>query len=152
MAILGVRCSNSDFTYVILDGSFENPKIELLENIQIPHGYKQSESLDWLYKEVCGILGRNEIEIIVIKKFEGRNRGGAFAQRVAFEAMVMLAAEHSAKIPVFKKVKRTIAKDMGFKGRAKYLRTDLDTAAIKGFEDRNNKEKDAILAAWSELK
>jgi len=52
---------------------------------------------------------------------------------------------------IFKKVKSTIAKDLGLKGRGHYLRTELDTSVIPGFAGKPDKEKEAILAAWSEL-
>ena len=52
---------------------------------------------------------------------------------------------------IFKKLKSTIAKDLGLKGRAHYLQTSLDTSVIPGFGGRGGKEQEAILAGWSEL-
>ena len=52
---------------------------------------------------------------------------------------------------IFRKVKSTIAKDLGLKGRGHYLQTELDTSVIPGFGSKSEKEKDAILAGWSEL-
>ena len=47
------------------------------------------------------------------------------------------------------KVKSTIAKDLGLKGKGKYLDTKLDTSCIDNFDKFPKKEQEAILVAWS---
>ena len=147
MSILGIRCSNSGFTFVVLGGGKRSPKLEVIETLHLPKGFKQSESLDWVYKESTGIIEKHSVDMIVIKKFEGRKRDQTYADRVSLEAAVTLAAAHSGQIPVFKKVKSTIAKDLGFKGRARYLKKNLDTTVVDGFDHMDEKSKDAILSA-----
>jgi hypothetical protein len=62
----------------------------------------------------------------------------------------MLAGGARGMRAVFKKVKSTIAKDLGQKGRSKYL-ANLDTSWAPTFDGFSDKEKEAIQAAWSEL-
>jgi hypothetical protein len=152
MIALGIRCSNKDLTYAVSSGTRNKPNIQTVETLTVPKGFKEPESIDWVYREATGIIAKHGIDIIVIKKFEGKSRGQAFSDRVSLEAAVMLSAWHSGQIPIFKKVKSTIAKDLGFKGRARYLSTQLDTSVVQGYDDFDAKSKDAILAAWSEIK
>jgi hypothetical protein len=151
MAILGLRCSNSDITFVVLEGSRDQPSVVVMADLSIPSGFKQPEALDWVYQETELLVRRHNVEMVVMNKFQGRRRDQAYADRVSIEAAVTLAAHRNGQLPVFKKVKSTIAKDMGFKGRARYLRSDLDTSPIDGYDGLDEKSKDAILAAWSEL-
>ena len=48
-----------------------------------------------------------------------------------------------------RKIKPTIAKDLGLKGRAKSLTEDLDYSKIKDLDKRPVKEFEAIVVAWS---
>ena len=100
-----------------------------------------------------GLLGKHQISRLVIKGPEGlATRGKAFVERTEHEAVAILNAADHGLARVSRKVKATIAKDLGMKGKAKYLDTKLDKSAIDGFDDRSEKVREAILAAWSELK
>jgi hypothetical protein len=72
-----------------------------------------------------------------------------FESRVEHEAMVLLAAANR-DIRVSKKAKSTMAKDLGHKGRARYL-AKLDTSPIESFDSYSAKIQEAIFAAWSGL-
>ncbi len=76
-------------------------------------------------------------------------KGKAYASRVEFEAIVSLSAANIGHTNVARKVKSTIAKDLGLKGRAKSLVEDLDYSLINGLDSRNDKEFEAIVVAWS---
>jgi hypothetical protein len=117
MTVLGVRCSNRDFAYAILGGSKETPEQVAVRTIPYPKGFAKPQSLHWLAQEVDGLLNRHSVEKIVIKRIEGKTRGGPFEERVEHEAAVMLAGGARGMRAVFKKVKSTIAKDLGQKGR-----------------------------------
>ena len=94
---------------------------------------------------------RYEVEKIVMNKSEAKIRGNIYEDRVEHEAMVYLAASNQGIKPVFKKVKSSIAKDLGLKGRARYLDTSLNTSSIIDFDNYSDKSQDAILAGWSKL-
>ncbi len=150
MPILGVRCSNKDFAYAVLDGTKGAPQQVELKTLPFPKGFKAAQSLHWLNQEVSDLLEKHAIDKVVIKRFEGRTRGATFETRVEHEAAVMLAAASKGMTAVFKKVKSTIAKDLGKKGRARYLAT-LDTSHFPGYADLSDKQREALQAAWSEL-
>jgi Holliday junction resolvasome RuvABC endonuclease subunit len=151
MSILGLRCSNTDYTYTVLAGSRAHPEITAIDNIAFPRGYKTQQRLLWFLREIEAILDKFDIEMIVIKEFEGRKRDKSFVTRIEHEAMVYIAAVDHEITAISKKRKCTIAKDLGLKGRARYLSTKLDTSPIPDFDDYPDKTQDAVLAAWSEL-
>jgi hypothetical protein len=86
-----------------------------------------------------------------MKRFEGHSRGRSFEERVEYEAAVYLACARCGLTTACKKVKSTIAKDLGLKGRAHYLET-LNTCVIPSFSNYTDKEQEAVLCAWSDLK
>ncbi len=150
MTVLGVRCSNKDLTYAVLSGTKKSPVLATLDAVAFPKGYTKPNSLRWLVLEIDGIITKHQIKIIVIKSSEGMTRGKAFEDRVEHEAAVQIAAANRGLKWIFKKVKSTIAKDLGQKGRAHYL-AQLDTSSLPEYDSRSEKEKEAILAAWSGL-
>ena len=151
MNVLGVRCSNKDFTYVVMSGSKKSPGIKVSGSPMFPPNYCKARSLQWLFREVSDLITKHNVKKIVMKRFEGKSRGNTYEDRVEHEAVVYLAAAEKGITGVFKKVNRTIAKDLGLKGMARYLQTSLDTSMIPKFKARSEKEQDAIRAAWSEL-
>ncbi len=78
------------------------------------------------------------------------NRTSEILARVEYEAAVYIGCSEMGRKAVFKKVKATVAKDLGLKGRGKYLET-LDTSVMGGFAVLAPKAREAALAAWSEL-
>ena len=152
MKVMGIRCSNSDFTYAIVTGGKDNPSVDEVSTVPVPKGYRHQQALDWLYLEIEHLVSHHQVEIVVLKRFEGLRRNGAFETRAEFEGVIALASYRLGSIPVFKKMARTIAKDLGLKGVARYLKTSLDTSVISGFDGYSAKGKDAILCGWSELK
>ncbi|MBA7671637.1 hypothetical protein ES703_79797 [subsurface metagenome] len=151
MSVLGIRCSNKDYTFAVLTGTRKSPELLDSRTLPYPKGYSKSESLKWLLQEIESLITTYKVEKIVINKFEGRIRGNTYEARVEHEAMGYLAASNQGIKSVFKKVKGTIAKDLGLKGRAHYLVTSLNTSLIKDFENYSDKSKDAIFAGWSAL-
>ena len=146
-----MRCSNKDYTYAILRGKKDKPSVIECQTINFPKGYSRAQCLKWMLQEIEDLLNKNKILRIAIKSFEGRSRGKTFEIRVEHEAAIYIASANCGIKKVSKKVKGTIAKDLGLKGRAKYLETTLDTSLIDNYDKLNDKEKDAILAGWSEL-
>jgi len=122
-----------------------------MDSIVFPRGFNTQQNLVWFLREIEALLDKFDIEMIVTKEFEGRKRDKSFVARVEHEAMVYMAAANHGITAVFKKRKCTIAKDLGLKGRARYLSTKLDTSPIPDFNSYSDKTQDAILAAWSEL-
>ena len=152
MNILGIRCSNKDFSYAVMSGSKKAPVIVESRSLLYPKNFTRPRSLLWFTQEIEQLIKKYNVQSVVMKRFEGRRRGGSFEDRVEYEAAVYLACARCGLTTACKKVKSTIAKDFGLKGRAHYLETELDTCVIPSFSSCTNKEQEAILCAWSDLK
>lgn len=149
--ILGIRFSNKDFSYAVLSGLKDKPTVEYEGVNKIPKNFSKPRALSWLVQEIEEIIKRHNITKIVMRGFEGQVRTRTtYEERVELETAVYIAASKSGMNAVFKKVRSTIAKDLGLKGKAHYLET-LDTSSIPGYDERSVTKKEAILAAWSEL-
>ena len=151
MNVLGVRCSNKDFSYAIMSGSQAAPKIVKTDTVPFPEGLKHFQSLKWLLQESEDLISNFNIYRIVLKRDEGRTKSAAFESRVEHEAAVTIAGANQGVQMIEKKGNSTISKDLGLKGRAHYLKTQLDTSRIPGFDNYSAKLRDAILAGWSGL-
>jgi hypothetical protein len=151
MNILGLRCSNKDFAYVLMSGTKAAPQLAECRTLAYPKNFAHPRSLLWFTQEIEQLIRKHSVQGIVMKRSEGRSKGGSFEMRVEYEAAAYLAAARCNVMRAFKKVKSTLAKDLGLKGRAHYLDTSLNTSVIPGFADFSEKEQESILCAWSEL-
>jgi phosphohistidine swiveling domain-containing protein len=150
MAVAGFRCSNSDFAYCITSGTKDAPTLTEKHRIQFPAGYSEPELFKWLYQETLTIFKRAKCQAVGIKKAEGTvRRSNALEARVQAEAIVTLAAADSGCHRVQRKVSATIAKDLGLKGKGKYLHSQLDTSPLAGFDALSSKLQESALVAWS---
>lgn len=150
MKVMGVRCSNSDYAYCILSGSRESPVVEETKKVSFPKGYNEAEVLQWLHQEMRAVFSKHKCNAIGIKKAETNVvRSNALETRIQSDAIVSLAAAEAGCLAIFRKVKSTIAKDLGLKGKGKYLETKLDASAIAGFHGYSREIKEAILVGWS---
>lgn len=153
MSYLGIRCSNKDYSFVILKGNKSSPEIETKGHVSFPKGFSISQNLKWFLQEIEEILQKYHVVVISMKSTEALARkGNLFVARIENEAMVYLAAVNRGIKQVFKKVNSTIAKDLGLKGKGKYLKTELDCSVFPDFDKESDKLKDAILVAWSSMK
>ena len=149
---LGLRFSNTDYTFAVMNGTKATPEIIEVSSIACPKGFQRTQTLSWLVQEIEAIMKKHPVQIVVIKRFEGRSKGNTFEERVENEASAYIASANNGIHAVYKKVSSTIAKDLGLKGRGKYIKTKLNTSVIDKYTSYSEKEKDAIHSAWSELK
>lgn len=153
MAYLGFRCSNKDYTYVLLKGTKRKPVIQKYDNIPFPKGFTRSVNLKWFYQEIDTLIKKHKINCIAIKGVEGlARRSSSLFERIENEAIILLVAADNGIKYVVRKVKVTIAKDLGLKGKVKYLSENLDISVFPDFEKLNTKMKEALLVAWSSMK
>ena len=95
------------------------------------------------------MIRNHGINGIVIKGAEGlAARGRPFVERVEMEGVAQAAAAQEGIVIVPRKVKSTIAKDIGLKGKPKYLST-ADMSAFPEFATYSSELQDAVLAAYS---
>lgn len=150
MKVLGVRCSNTDYSFCLLSGTSTSPKIEEAKHVKYPIGYSEAETLKWLRQEFLTICNEQDLYAVGIKRAETNvKRSNPLEFRIQAEAIVSLVAAEVGCGTVERKVGSTVAKDLGLKGKAKYLQTKLDTSVISGFGGYTAKEQDAILVGWS---
>lgn len=150
MKILGIRCSTKDFSYAVLSGNGEKPDVLEVNTISMPANYSQPEKLKWLFDELQTLNRKQNINGWAIKGVEPMaTKGKSYADRVELEAMVSLSAATLGQDDVVRKVKSTIAKDLGLKGKPKALIEDLDYSKIDGLDKRSDKEFEPIVVAWS---
>ena len=153
MKVLGVRCSNTDCTFCLLSGSKDSPAVDMSQNIKLPKDFNKAEALNWFSQELETIFKKNKIYAVALKGPEPMvRRSNNLVSRVQNEAIVYLVAARFGIIDVETKVKASIAKQLGLKGKGKYLDTKLDTSVIEGFDNFSVKEREAILVGWSALK
>jgi Holliday junction resolvasome RuvABC endonuclease subunit len=150
--VIGFRCSNSDYSYAILDGDKKNPKIITSNTTSFPKNFERQDELKWFYQELDDLFKKYQINSIGIKGAEvpGQN-GNSFICRVENEAMIFLCASNNGITKISRKVKATIAKNLCSKGRAKYLQTELNLYDIENYTKSSDKINEAILVAWSNL-
>lgn len=152
MKVLGVRCSNNDCTFCLVSGSKKTPSVELLPNVKFPKGFNKAETLKWFSQELETIFNDNEIDSVAIKGAETMvKRSNNLTSRIQNEAVIYLVSAKSGVLNVDTKVKATIAKDLGLKGRAKSLETELDKSVIEDYDAYPTKAQEAILVGWSSL-
>lgn len=152
MKVIGFRCGSSEFSYAVLEGDKANPRIIVKDTVSFPKNYSRPQVLKWLYQEMQQIFTSNDPNAIVLKRTEGSApRGKSFVERVENEAIVLLMASQKNVYNITGKVKSTIAKNLGFKGRARYLKGIFIGSPISEVENSAENIKDAVMAAWSEL-
>lgn len=149
--ILGLRCSASDYAYAVMQGARSKPALVSSGLELFPKGFSRLQCVHWLLQELETILNTNTCSAIVIKGFEGPKRDSSFVARVEHESAAYIAAHNVGIKLVTRKVNSTIAKELGLKGRARYLSSRLDTSVIAGYDEIPKKTQEAILAAWSGL-
>lgn len=152
MRVLGLRCSSGDYVYVFLDGSKKAPEIVEKGRKVFPKGYTRAQELKWFLQEIQSLLLKHVVNVVAIKCTEPMARkGNTFVCRVENEAIIQFVAADKGIKSVPKKTNRTIAKDLGLKGIAKSLVTDLDCSVIPEFKMMDSKLKEAVFVAWSSL-
>ena len=150
MKVLAIRCSNNDYTYCVMSGTKDSPNVDVNDRVAFPRGFSTPEALRWFHHEIQGLLNSHSPDRVVIKGAEPMvKRSNTLESRMHNEAIIFLCCSQTGCEMVEKKVKATIAKDLGLKGRAKYLASKLDTSVIPNFDERSVKEQEAILAGWS---
>jgi hypothetical protein len=149
MSVLGVRCSNSDYTFAVLEGTKDKPILVSRKNVAYPKDFDTNQSFKWLYQEAAKAISDRNVSLVLIKRDESPTHGNAKEDRIGYEAIVMLAAADKG-IEAHKKVNATISKDLGLRETARDLARQ-DTSAIPGFESMPKKAQEAIQSSWSGL-
>lgn len=153
MKVIGFRCSPKEITFSILMGDKGKPKVHSVNTIKLPKGLKRIQEIKWIYLEIEDLIKNENPTLIGIKDTEiPARKGNSYSKRLENETVIIVASAMNGVKNSFKKIKSTIAKDLGLKGKARYLETKLDTTIIDGYENYKDIEKESILIAWSILR
>ena len=148
---IGLRFTNKGFAFAILEGTRTSPEFIASLETQCPKAFKACETAKWVKHELDSIFAKYKPNYVCIKSFEGRAKGTAYEERVRLEGVGHYCASQLGLKDLARKRKSTIAKDLGLKGRARYLAT-FDTSPIAEFDDLSSLVQEAVLVAWSDLK
>jgi len=153
MNILGIRCSSKDFSFSVINGKQDSPNIIESGTIKFPTGYNDAEKLNWFYQEIGGLIKKHSVGGIGIKGTEPMGmKGKNYGARMQTEGMIYLQATQNGIKYIKRKVKSTIAKDFGLKGKGKYLTTKVDYSQIVDYDKKNQNTQESIQVALSMLK
>lgn len=153
MIILGLRCSPSEFSFSVMEGTLKSHMLVATGRIKYPTGYNHCELLRWLHNEIGGLIGKYQVNGIGVKGTEAMGmKGKSYGERMELEAMIFLQAiQHGIKYAK-RKVKSTIAKDIGLKGKGKYLTDGFDYFSIDNFSKMSQHLQEATQVALSMLR
>lgn len=153
MNILGIRTTTSEFSYVVIIGNQRSHKLKEANKIKFPTGYKHCERLKWFYQEIGNLIKTHQINAIGVKGTEPMAmKGKSYGERMELEGMVFLQASLNGIKHTDRKVNSTMAKDLGMKGKGKYLAGGFDYSEIVGFSDMSTHLKEAVQVALSMAK
>jgi hypothetical protein len=150
MRIIGLRCSNNDFAYALIEGAKQSPAVTDVGATRFPKGYEEPAIFHWFHQEMVGLLKKYNPDGLAVKAAEPMvKRSAVLETRIRAEGIALMAAAEAGVGTIQRRVKSTIAKNLGMKGRGKYLETKLDTSPISDFDSYSPKQKEAILVGWS---
>lgn len=153
MNTLGIRCSTKDFNFSVINGTQDNPNLIDSGTTKFPTGQNDADKLNWFYQEIGGLIKKHAIGGIGIKGVEPMAmKGKNYGARTQVEAMIYLQAAQNGIKYIKTKVKSTIAKDFGLKGKGKYLTSKVDYSKIPDFDNKNQNIQESIQVALSMLK
>lgn len=105
MKTIGFRCWNNKFSYVIIEGTQDNPNIIEENHIKLPQSDNRAEQLAWFRKEIKELIDINDFEIAVFKATEPVSRKKDL-QRAELEGVLQeIFFSHKKNIPVLGRIK-----------------------------------------------
>lgn len=152
MKILGLRCSPSEFSFAIIEGTQKKPALVDSGRVKVPSGYNHCDLLKWFFQEIGVLITKNSINAIGVKGTEAMGmKGKSYGERMELEAMIFLQAAENGIKYAKRKVNSTIAKDLGLKGKGKYLETQVDYSPFANFVKLPKPIQESIQVAVSML-
>lgn len=148
MKSIGFRCWKDKFSYVIVEGTQENP-IKLCENhLSLPKLKSRPEQLAWFKNEIKEIIDTNNIDCAIFKETEKISRSKD-PQRGELEGILQETIfSHEKKTSVVGRIKSQLNSKTNAR-KAKYLGELMEIEAFQGLS--KSKYEDACVAALSGL-
>ena len=149
--VIGFRTYPDGFSYVILEGSQQEPEIVAKDRLSYPKGVSVGESYAWLRRQLKEIFEtHDDIEGACIKTIESMARKKS-KERYQAEGVIFEAVYSLLDIRCESRINSQIKRDISnFNEPARYLKKVLvDSDQLEDLEHPNFQE--AALAAISEL-
>ena len=149
MAVIGFRCFPNDLSFVVLEGTQQNPHVIAHEKFSFPRDYNWGEKLSWLRRQIIELLGEFNLSSASLKTIEPRAQQIS-VKRVQAEGVVLEASNSTLNRECTCRIKSQIRRDIqDFTQAARYLDRALTS---RGFDELNNANfKDAAFVALAEL-
>lgn len=152
MTSLGLRFTNKEYTYAVMNGKFDTAAILSKESFQFPRNYSRPKALVWLYKELTSLITTKNVSHIRIKGMEplAAKNGLAAIHRLENEALVYLIAGQLGIDNIERVVDATVASKLRLTGAGKRSQSYRCCEEMFG-DGMDDKTKDAVLAVWAKM-
>jgi len=142
--VAGFRCSTSEFSYVILNGSRSHPEIIRHGVRKKPRAYSHHEFLKWARERIHEILSEFEIGALGYKRAETNRRPEE--ERVHLEGILIEYACSAGIQNITNKLKSQIRKDLGFQREARYVSQIISSGPLSQDLNSSNLQEAALIA------
>ena len=97
MSVLGIRCSNKDFTYVVMCDSKDQPRIAYAGGSAVPRNYSKTRLLQWLVQEVEALLDKHDVDkIVIVRGRVDHKEAGETKASWSFDVALQVEKVHAA--------------------------------------------------------
>ncbi len=148
MKSIGIRCWKDKFSYVVLEGTQEEPTRLLENHLSLPQKLSRPEQLVWFKREIKELMDTNDIDCAIFKATETISRTKD-PKRGELEGVLQeTICSHPKSTTVAGKIKTQINKDTNAR-KAKYVGELIVSDAFDGLA--KGKYEEAFIAALSGL-
>jgi hypothetical protein len=148
MKSIGIRCWKDKFSYVIIEGTQDNPTKIAENHLKLPPNLSRPEQLVWFKKEVKEILDTRDIDIAIFKATETISRSKDTLRGELEGVLQETIFSHPKSTTIEGRIKTQLNSKTNAR-KAKYLGELLVLDAFKDLA--KSKYEDACIAALSGL-
>lgn len=148
MKVIGIRCWKDKFSYVIMEGTQDNPIMITFNHLALPSQMKRPEQLAWFRKEIKEILDVNDINIFIFKSTEPVSKTKDIGRGELEGVLQETVFSHSKPTQIEGRIKKQLHSKTNAR-KAKYLGELLELDAFKDLP--KTKYEDACVAGLSGL-
>lgn len=148
MKSLGIRCWKDKFSYVLVEGSQDDPQRVAENHLKLPANLSRPEQLAWFKKEIKELLDTRDIDCVIFKATEKISRSKDPLRGELEGILQETVFSHTKPTSVESRIKTQLNSKTNAR-KAKYLGELL---ALDCFSDLSKtKYEDACVAALSGL-
>ena len=148
MKVIGFRCWKDKFSYVIIEGTQDNPNRLAENHLKLPKNCSRPEQLAWFRKEIKELIDINDIDYAIFKATEPISRTKDPARGELEGILQEVIYSHPKSTIVESRIKSQLNSKTNAR-KAKYLGELLELDAFNDLSKANY--EDACIAALSGL-